>query len=422
MTSPCFVCRVIENAGTYGVSRVLATGVSLEESRETIELIKALDPARQQLWCTVGVHPTNSQEFLKYKSPDLLLEELKKIINENRDIVKAYGEFGLDRARTSYCPFDIQEKFFEPQLVLAEHMNLPLFLHNREASDLFYRKIHQSNHAYANAKILVHPFFTLTHLSLHSNLAAILERHPDALKKGGVVHSFDGTPEDIEKILELGLDIGVNGCSIREEATWAAIRAMPADRIHAETDAPWCSIKATHASYPLIKWTKSEATVVKSDKNKVEPSSSGAPSSATLSPTANATSPANASTPVNVSPHGTITVVKSRNEPCFVNQVVECIFRIKYQNNGNYDDFREFSEKSVFSCICSKRKLTLRDHVVGARDTFFHADCTRDLATSSICQCEVCVVDLYGSKDPSLYIDFTRTPFTAGRRSQNGTF
>lgn len=288
----------------------------MESSKETIDFIRSvckretavqegqIDPSGslqslvvggENVFTTVGVHPTNTQEFLKYSSTDLLLEELKKLVNANRDVVRAYGEFGLDRARTSYCSFDIQQKYFEPQLQLAEYLDLPLFLHNRDASDLFY---------------------------------LILKRHPGALKKGGVVHSFDGDLADVAELEALGLHIGVNGCSMKTERSFEAIKKCRA--LHLETDAPWCQIKNAHSSFPLLEWTKM-ADIVNTRNDRHVPPTLADDSSPNGCP--------------NSRPRSPLTLVKGRNEPCLVAQVAEATFKIRHpEEEWTVDHFRSYCD------------------------------------------------------------------------------
>lgn len=68
-------------------------------------------------------------------------------------------------------------RYFERQLSLSEKSHLPLFLHCRDSA---------------------------------ADLVAILRTNADRCH-GGVVHSFDGTKEEADAILELGYHIGING-------------------------------------------------------------------------------------------------------------------------------------------------------------------------------------------------------------------
>ena len=68
-----------------------------------------------------------------------------------------------------------------------------------------------------------------------------------------VVHSFDGTAAEAADLLSLpGVYIGINGCSLRSEASLEVVRTIPLDRLMLETDAPWCSIKNTHPGKPFV--------------------------------------------------------------------------------------------------------------------------------------------------------------------------
>ncbi|KAI3632073.1 hypothetical protein MIR68_009909 [Amoeboaphelidium protococcarum] len=203
---------MIDRAHQVGVTGILATGTSLKSSRQCIEVCKQYS----NMFCTVGVHPTESQTFLK--DPDGHLHQLKQLIQQNPNQVIAVGECGLDYDRLQFCPKDIQYKFFLKQLELALEVKLPLFLHNRNTGDDFVNVMRQYGRG-------------LT----------------------GVVHSFTGTMEEMKVLTqELGLSIGVNGCSMKTEENLEVVRQIPVDKLIVETDAPWCEIKQSHASYQFI--------------------------------------------------------------------------------------------------------------------------------------------------------------------------
>lgn len=78
------------------------------------------------------------------------------------------------------------------------------------------------------------------------------ERLPK-LPKGGLVHSFTGTVEEMKGLVALGLDIGVNGCSLKTEENVEVVRQIPLERLQIETDGPWCEMRPSHASAKFLK-------------------------------------------------------------------------------------------------------------------------------------------------------------------------
>lgn len=214
------MAAVIARAAAVGCSKMLLTGGNLESSREALSLARALDPAGRSLFCTVGVHPTRCDEFTD--NPEKHMETLRELIRGNLDRVVAIGEMGLDYDRTEFCSADVQQRFFALQLDLAREFQLPMFLHMREARADFLR---------------------------------ILEESRDVWKGCcGVVHSFTGTVEDAQAILSHPeLSLGINGCSLKTEDNLKVLAAIPPERLLLETDAPYCDIRPTHASFAHVK-------------------------------------------------------------------------------------------------------------------------------------------------------------------------
>ncbi|TGO84399.1 hypothetical protein BPOR_0509g00060 [Botrytis porri] len=146
------------------------------------------------------------------------LEESRKAVELSKE--HSFGEFGLDYDRLTLCPKDVQLEYFEKQLDIATRLHLPLFLHSRAA---------------------------------HEDFVRILKARLEELPKRGVVHSFTGTKEEMEELVALGFDIGVNGCSLKTEENLEVVKAIPMERLQIETDGPWCEIRPSHAS---SKWLK----------------------------------------------------------------------------------------------------------------------------------------------------------------------
>lgn len=74
----------------------------------------------------------------------------------------------------------------------------------------------------------------------------------ERLERGGVVHSFTGTVEEMRELSSLGLYIGVNGCSFKTAENCAVVKEIELDRLMIETDGPWCEVRPSHEGWKYL--------------------------------------------------------------------------------------------------------------------------------------------------------------------------
>ena len=169
------------------------------------------------------MHPCSATTFANHpESPDTLLQELESLAQRYKKsgLCTAFGEIGLDYDRLHYTDKETQLKYFEAQLDIATRVQLPLFLHSRAA---------------------------------HADFLRLLQPRLEALPKRGLVHSFTGTVEEMEGVVAMGFDVGVNGCSLKTEENLEVVRRLPLERLQIETDGPWCEMRPSHASAKYLK-------------------------------------------------------------------------------------------------------------------------------------------------------------------------
>lgn len=224
---------ILQRAQDVGCQKFMVTGSDLAESKHAIEISKQYPGL---CYATVGVHPCSANQFDTHPGgPEALLSALKAVALEAKESghAVAFGEIGLDYDRLFLTLKDQQLKYFEAQLELAVELQLPLFLHSRAASQDFERL-----------------------------LTAKLEQLP----KRGLVHSFTGTIDEMQRLVDLGFDIGVNGCSMKTEENIAVVKQIPLTNLHLETDGPWCEMRPSHASAAYLKDAPPLPKAVKKEK------------------------------------------------------------------------------------------------------------------------------------------------------------
>ncbi|KAK5944747.1 hypothetical protein PMZ80_001947 [Knufia obscura] len=224
---------VIQRGLDAGCTKMMITGSNMIESQNAVSISKQYPGT---CFATVGVHPCSTQDFDNYEGgPKKFLDDLRQLVLDAKASGEAvaFGEIGLDWDRLFLSPKDTQLKYFEAQLDLAIEVQLPLFLHMRNCSDDF---------------------------------TALVKPRLDKLPKRGLVHSFTGTTEEMKSLVDLGFDIGVNGCSLKTEENFAVVKAVPLDRLQIETDGPWCEIRPSHASAQHLKDAPTIPKAVKKEK------------------------------------------------------------------------------------------------------------------------------------------------------------
>jgi TatD DNase family protein len=184
---------LVARARAAGVARIVSVGSGLESCRETL----AIAGRHDGVFAALGIHPHQAAE------PDAEgLDELRDLLSDPRAV--AVGETGLDHYR-DYAPHGRQLDLFERHLALAAELDKPVVVHTRDAAD---------------------------------ETAAALAGFGGAV----VLHCFS-SPGLLPVALERGYYVSFAGNVTypKAEELREAARAIPRDRLLAETDSPYLS-------------------------------------------------------------------------------------------------------------------------------------------------------------------------------------
>lgn len=227
---PLDIPLVMSNAAKSGVDRLVCVGTDLDSSHQAVQFVQKYE----NCWASIGIHPHEANDS------DARLRELSKLLDKDfndlseappqpdnsksstivrartvpednvikslkqRSKVVAIGECGLDYFYEHSTAKD-QEKALRFQIELALKHDLPMIFHVREAFDDFW---------------------------------PIFDSYSDIR---GVVHSYTDNLENLEKIIERDLFVGVNGI-----ATFAKSKdqiemygQIPLSNLLLETDSPF---------------------------------------------------------------------------------------------------------------------------------------------------------------------------------------
>ncbi len=185
--------EILANMAQNHVRGMMDVGCDLPSSEAAI----ALAARYNWVWAAVGSHPDDADHV-----DEARILTYRKLARHPR--VKAIGEIGLDYHYED-VPRDVQQHAFRLQMSLAEELDLPVIIHEREA---------------------------------HGDALAIIDEYPTVK---GVFHCFSGSPEMAGELVRRGWYIGFTGVVTFKNARKAVetARSIPLDRILIETDCPY---------------------------------------------------------------------------------------------------------------------------------------------------------------------------------------
>lgn len=187
------------------LSEIKSNGVALilncASSYESIEKTYNLTIDNDFIYGALGIHPENADEF-----NDTVESEIINLINKNEKIL-AIGEIGLDYYWDENPSKEVQKEVFRRQMKLAEKLNLPVVIHDRDA---------------------------------HSDTLEILKEFPNVK---GILHCFSGSVEFAMECIKLGYYIGIGGVVTFKNAKKVVevVSKIHMEKILVETDAPYMS-------------------------------------------------------------------------------------------------------------------------------------------------------------------------------------
>lgn len=184
----------VKNAMEDDVESILLPAASPDDIDVVPEIAKKFD----NVYGMLGVHPEDAEKWT-----DDILDKIREHAKSEK--IVAIGEIGLDYYWDKEHK-DIQKEIFIKQVKLANELNLPISVHDRDA---------------------------------HKDTFDILKEYNKTSKV--VLHCFSGSVEFARECLKEGWYIAIGGVVTFKSAykMQEVAKAVPLDRLMIETDAPY---------------------------------------------------------------------------------------------------------------------------------------------------------------------------------------
>ena len=201
--------EVIARQKENGVAAMIVPGVNVASIASVMDVCH-----RHKGYCfpALGLHPEDVKEHWEED-----LRVIEEAIRAHREELVAIGEIGLDYYWDKTYK-EAQKEVLRRQLAIAIELDLPVILHNREATE----------------DILQITNYELRNTNGHAPLR-------------GVFHCYSGSKETAEIILKMGFYLGIGGVVTFKNSKLAETLAElnksyhVLDRLLLETDAPYMS-------------------------------------------------------------------------------------------------------------------------------------------------------------------------------------
>ncbi len=185
---------LLSSMAEKGVALILNPGCNLETSQKAVEIASRFP----FVYAAVGVHPSDSNTY-----SDQVEAELRRLAADPK--VRAIGEIGLDYYWEDNPLRELQQTVFRRQMELAQALDLPVIIHDREA---------------------------------HGDCLEIVKSYPGVR---GVYHCYSGGLEDAKTLVKLGWMLSFTGVVTYKNArrSHEVLEWLPMDRVMVETDSPY---------------------------------------------------------------------------------------------------------------------------------------------------------------------------------------
>ncbi|WP_181351129.1 TatD family hydrolase [Thalassobacillus sp. CUG 92003] len=187
--------ETIQRAEEAGVTYMTVVGFD----RKTIPLAIEIAETHEHIYAAVGWHPVDAV--------DMTDEELDWIeeLSAHPKVV-AIGEMGLDY-HWDKSPADVQKTVFKKQIRLAKKVNMPIIIHNRDATEDIVEVLKEEN----------------------------------AEEIGGIMHCYNGPVEIAEECVKMNFMISLGGPVTFKNAKQPkdVAAAIDLDHLLVETDCPF---------------------------------------------------------------------------------------------------------------------------------------------------------------------------------------